>query len=303
MSIPYTSADFTTPRATGASWIEYPFIEDGDTATKIYHLICEVNKDDYASVALDTTMANASNADVLELPFTADAAAYHVGDFNHQVIDGALLRFDRQFTSIPSDRDDVFTGTRAYSYPGIFATTDAGTERTVTAYSHSGTSTQICTLTVTNTLSIGDLFYLEITTSTTVVTGYFVAITGTTGSVVKFKLLTLGGVFDSGTLTELVIQPRGQDAVETGSTSDFTYYLPGVTAGITDATDVTETAVFKAYNPATGASVLTLGQSTVPSFVEYAEMVSDGDYIVVASNVKRWRGNIIEREDIKVRAL
>ena len=81
MSIPYTSGDFTSARANGESWVEYPFIEYGDNTTKVYHLVCEVNEADYAPIALDTTMANASNADVISLPFTADAAAYHVGDF------------------------------------------------------------------------------------------------------------------------------------------------------------------------------------------------------------------------------
>ena len=85
MSIPYTSEDFTTPRAGGDSWVEYPFIEYGDNSSKVYHMRCTVNKGDYAPIALDTTMASASNADVLTLPFAADASAYFVGDFNHRV--------------------------------------------------------------------------------------------------------------------------------------------------------------------------------------------------------------------------
>jgi len=82
MTIPYTSGDFTTPRAGGESWVEYPFRLDDDTTTKIYHMICLVKKDDYAPLSLDATMTNATNADVIELPFAANSSAYFVGDYN-----------------------------------------------------------------------------------------------------------------------------------------------------------------------------------------------------------------------------
>jgi hypothetical protein len=106
MSIPYTSGDFTSARANGESWVEYPFIEYGDNTTKVYHLVCEVNEADYAPIALDTTMANATNADVIELPFAADAAAYHVGSqrwirlglkFSHFPGCRQLLAWDHSF--------------------------------------------------------------------------------------------------------------------------------------------------------------------------------------------------------------
>ena len=118
MSIPYTSEDFTTPRAGGDSWVEYPFIEYGDNSSKVYHMRCTVNKDDYTAIALDTTMASASNADVLFLPFAADTSAYFVGDFNHRVIDGALLEFDRQFATIPAT-NEVYPGTEFFTFPGL----------------------------------------------------------------------------------------------------------------------------------------------------------------------------------------
>lgn len=118
MSIPYTSEDFTTPRAGGESWVEYPFIEYGDNSSKVYHMRCAVNKGDYTAIALDATMASASNADVLALPFTADASAYFVGDYNHRVRDGALLEFDRQFATIPASRTE-YEGSIVFEYPGI----------------------------------------------------------------------------------------------------------------------------------------------------------------------------------------
>ena len=78
---------------------------------------CSVNKSDYAPIALDTTMTSASNADILALPFTADANAYFVGDYNHRVTNGALLEFDRQFATIPAARTE-HEGSVVFRYPG-----------------------------------------------------------------------------------------------------------------------------------------------------------------------------------------
>ncbi len=117
MSIPYTSGDFTTPRAGGESWIEYPFASEGDNTAKIYHLKCKVLESDYVPIDLDVTMATAGNADVIELPFTANATAYHVGDYNHQKTDGAMISFDRQFATIPATRTDQFKGSSTFPFP------------------------------------------------------------------------------------------------------------------------------------------------------------------------------------------
>jgi len=304
MSIPYTSGDFTTPRASGESWIEYPFIEEDDLTTKIYHIECAVNKDDYAPIALDTTMATAANADVIALPFTADATAYHIGDYNHRVEDGVLMTFDRQFCKIPGTRSDVPTGTTAYTYPGIASLSTDGTERTVTAVSNSA---GVTSLTCTNTVSVGDTVAVTLATTTGSIgintNGFFIALTGTTGSVVKIPAVPIGTTFVSGTVVELTIQPKAQKTIPTGSLSEFTYYLPGVTGGITDPTDVTETAVFAPFSAQTGEAVGTLSSLTIPNAASYSADVVAGNFIVIESNVTRWRGNILQKQDVKVRAL
>lgn len=308
MSLPYDSDDFTKPRANGQSWVEYPFLTDDDTTTKIYHLQCEVNEADYVPIALDTTMASAANADVHALPFTADATAYHIGDYNHQVRDGVIRSFDRRFAKIPIDRDDIFTGTVAYPYPGIAATSTDGTERTITAASNAVVSgVNYTTLTCTNTAVIGEVIYVALTTttggSTFAVNNYYRVLTGTTGSAIKIQAVPVGTTFGAGTVTELTIQPTGQKTIPTGSNSDFSYYLPGVTVGITVPADVTETATFTATSGFTGEAVSTLSETTIPTSAEYAAMIDDGDYIVAESNVDKWFGNIIQKQDVKVRAL
>ena len=304
MSIPYTSGDFTSARANGESWVEYPFIEQGDNATKVYHLVCEVNEADYAPIALDTTMASASNADVISLPFTANAAAYHVGDFGKAKIDGGLTRFDRVFRTIPSTRNNVFGGTTAFSYPGRASNKEGGTDRTVTAASNTA---GVTTLTCTNSVSVGEAFYYTVTTTQDGITvnssGYAYALSGTSGGVIKMPAIALGTTFVSGTVTELVIQPSGQKTISTGTLVDYTYYLPGVTPGITNPEDVTESAVFSPFSAETGEAVNTLTNKTIPDQATYNTQVSSGDYLIIESNVTRLQGNIIQKADVKVRAL
>lgn len=304
MALPYTSDDFTLPRANGESFVEYPFLTDGDTTTKIYHLMCEVTEDDYEPIDLDVTMASAANADVHSLPFPADATAYHIGDYNHQKKDGVIRSFDRRFAKIPIDRNDIFTGTTAYAFPGISSSSTDGTERTITAASNTA---NVTTLTCTNTVAVGDVVYVSITTSfsgnTISVNQFAYALTGTTTSVVKIPAIPLLATLDSGTLTELSIQPKGQKTIPTGSNSDFSYYLPGVTAGITDPSDVTETEVFAPYSGNNGQSVTTLNETTIPDAETYSTQIDDGDYITIESNVTKWFGNMIQKQDVKVRAL
>ncbi len=304
MSIPYTSGDFTSARANGESWIEYPFIDEDDLATKIYHLRCSVNKDEYAPIALDTTMSSAANADVIALPFDADATAYHIGDYNHQIVDGVLMTFDRQFSNIPSVRSDSPSGTTAYTYPGISPSNTNGTERTVTAASNAA---NVTTLTCTNSVSVGDTVYINIVTSTGATTftssGFYIALTGTSGSVVKIPAIIVGTTFESGTLTELTIQPKAQKSIPTGSLSDYSYFLPGVSAGITDPTDVEETPVFAPFSAQTGEVANTLSELTIPNSSSYSADVAARNFIVIASNVTRWRGNILQKQNVRVRAL
>ena len=298
MSIPYTSGDFTSARANGESWVEYPFIEQGDNATKVYHLVCVVNEADYAPIALDTTMANASNADVISLPFTADAAAYHVGDFGKAKIDGGLTRFDRQFANIPASRNSILTGTSAYTFPGIEADRDDTIERTASGFSATSTTT---TLTCTNTASVGDIVLCSLSTTdgsgstATVSRATRTALSGTSSTSVVVDRLYAFSTFVSGSVEEFNAQPRGSTTLATGTFTDFTYYLPGVTFGITVPTDVPLSETFRIQAPL-------LSPGTVPSATEYDAKVTNGDLLLIESSITRYAGNIIERANVKVKA-
>jgi len=299
MSLPYTSGDFTKARAGTLSWVEYPFIEQGDNVTKVYHLVCEVNEANYAPIALDSTMASAGNADVIDLPFPVDANAYFVGDYNKVKIEGGLVTFDRQFAKIPATRNSILTGTSAYTFPGIEADRDLTIERNVTGVSFTTTTT---TFNCSNTVSVGDLVLCSLNT-TDPQTGITIdnnrisrtALSGTNSSRVVVDKLNSFSYINSALIEQYRNKPRPSTSLATGTFTDFTYYLPGVTSGITLPTDVPLSNTFR-----TGNSLLSA--ATIPSATEYNTLVTNGDLLLIDSSITRYAGNIIQRANVKVKA-
>ena len=310
MSIPYTSGDFTSARANGESWIEYPFIEQGDNTTKVYHLVCEVNEADYAPIALDTTMANASNADVISLPFTADAAAYHVGDFGKAKIDGGLTRFDRQFANIPQPAVDP-AGSEIFTFPGLPSTAGVGS---IILINSASVSSGVITLNLASAhgMTTGDNFTFYIKGYTTIngrnyyssYRGNSACITGTAGIIIK-----LYTYFPSGfTLTYGYVYPfasRGRQQVSRKSSTQFEYdyFLPGVSAGITTSQEISLPQRFEPYYYTEGNTVQSLNSATTPTNIEYNEIINSDGFLVLDSGVERWKGNIVRRTVKSIRAI
>jgi len=121
MAIPYTQPSMALVRAVDGTFISYPFIEDGDTTTKVYNLVCTQRASDYdaAQIELDDTMGSANNAGVIDLPSGwADSSAYFVGDTGHTPVGGGMISFTRTFCNLPKT---VVTpsGTESFSFPGI----------------------------------------------------------------------------------------------------------------------------------------------------------------------------------------
>lgn len=310
MSIPYTSGDFTSARANGESWIEYPFIEYGDNTTKVYHLVCEVNEVDYAPIALDTTMASASNADVISLPFTADAAAYHVGDFGKAKIDGGLTRFDRQFANIPQPAVDP-AGSEIFTFPGLPSTAGVGS---IILINSASVSSGVITLNLASAhgMTTGDNFTFYIGGYTTIngrnyyssYRGNAECITGTTGSIIK-----LYTYFPSGfTLTYGYVYPfasRGRKQVSRKSSTQFEYdyFLPGVSAGVATSQEISLPQRFEPYYHTEGNTVQSLTSGTTPTNIEYNEIVNSDGFLVLDAGVERWKGNIVRRTVKSIRAI
>ena len=151
MSIPYIPSSMALVRAEQAT-ISYPFIEDGDTSTKVYRMQCSQLATDYdaAQIALDTAMSSATAAGVVELPFAADSAAYFVGDTGHSR-EGALVYFTRTFANIPQTTT-LATGSEFYTFPGY-----AKSAVTVDdLYTEVGVTGIFVTLNAAHGLAVGD---------------------------------------------------------------------------------------------------------------------------------------------------
>jgi len=304
MSIPYTSEDFTTPRAGGDSWVEYPFIEYGDNSSKVYHMRCTVNKDDYTAIALDTTMASASNADVLALPFAADTSAYFVGDFNHRVKDGALIEFDRQFATIPATNED-YPGTEFFTFPGLPAAT-SGASIDVSNVSYNSGITTLTTVSA-HGMSAGDLFRFIYTYSAgggIVITSsiYLTCETGTSGSTIKANT-TLGTY----TITAASVIPnatRGREPTNLSSSTKIIneYFLPGVTTNISTVQDINLFETFQPFLSSSGENVDTLTTVTIPTINDYNQSVNDNNYLVIDCAIERYKGNIYVRKTKEITA-
>ena len=310
MSIPYTSGDFTSARANGESWVEYPFIEYGDNTTKVYHLVCEVNEADYAPIALDTTMASALNADVISLPFTADAAAYHVGDFGKAKIDGGLTRFDRQFANIPQPVVDP-AGSEIFTFPGLPSTPGTGSNIAISSMS---LSSGVVTLNLASAhgMTDGDNFsYYYLITYTIYGRTYTrsqranaVCITGTTGSTIKTSFyLPSGFTFTSGLIGEFATRGRRQVSRKSSTQLEYDYFLPGVSAGITTSQEIILPQRFEPYYYAEGNTVDSLNATTTPTNLEYNEIVNSDGFLTLDSGVERWKGNIVRRTVKSIRAI
>ena len=121
MAIPYTQSSMALVRAVDGTYISYPFIEQGDTTTKVYNLVCTQRASDYdaAQIDLDDTMSSAASAGVIDLPSGwADSSAFFVGDTGHTPIGGGMISFNRTFSTLPKTVV-IPSGTENFQFPGI----------------------------------------------------------------------------------------------------------------------------------------------------------------------------------------
>ena len=103
MSLPTT--DLANVRVI-ESWIDRPFTEFDDTATKVYYLRCHCSEDDYTALVLGTAnLTNATTAGVIATRYT-DATARWVGDVDFKSSGGGYMTFIRLFANVPADHSD-----------------------------------------------------------------------------------------------------------------------------------------------------------------------------------------------------
>jgi hypothetical protein len=286
----YDDGDFTTAQINGDDRIERPFVEQGDSDTQVIFRPMLVNRTDYTKLPLDTPH-----------PVVTDAILVTEQGFANY--GAGLMSFERVYAQVPVTRDGVYTGTQAYTYPGFDTdNSKAGTDTAISSISNGSTTS---TVNASNSSSAGDIVYITANWTGVVsvaFAGYRAVLSASPGSIVV-ALIGGGTTFEDGTLTQLTLQPRGQKPELTGSITDFTYYLPGVTAGISLPTDVPESEVFAPYNPNTFSATVTLSELTIPGILEYQAQIAAREYIILNSKITRYMGNILQRANVKVRAL
>lgn len=323
MSLPYIQSTMANVRAGGDSSITYPFLKEGDAATKVYSMACSQLVDDYSSSQLDMDdpMASAAAAGVIALPFAADPSAYFIGDTGHSASDGGMVNFTRKFANIPAPTA-MTTGTQIYSFPGWSITWGAyALLLSITGASHSYPS-NIVTLSISGDHSItgGDEVFIHLEYTLTgssfvhQLSGRFRVISTPSGSTIT---VDLGLIFltpktiavHSGDIIEITTSSRPSKSMSSPTITESTYILPGVTTGISSLSDISMPPLFEVFNHQTGTTtnitqdVYFTIKSTVPSRTQYLQMINDKANLVVETSITKWMGNIHKQEIKTIRAL
>ena len=155
MSIPYES-DATAAAAIVPTdaWLEYPFSERLDNTTVEYKIKCSCKRENYSAPAFTAVMDTAANAGLTDLPFTANANAYFLGDENFSSDEGELITFTRTFGTKPvnvtymessytytfpefrSWYDNFYENIKYYQAPNVFRKSISKTVAAKTTYSY-----------------------------------------------------------------------------------------------------------------------------------------------------------------------
>ena len=307
MAIPYTQASMALVRAVDGTYISYPFIESGDTTTKIYYLVCTQRASDYnaAQIDLDDNMSSAANAGVIDLPSGwADSNAYFVGDTGHAPIGGGMVSFVRTFANIPQSAT-IASGSAFVTFPGIEATVVPAAAIAVSSVAMtSGTRGVTLTTGTAHGLSAGDRIYLSMDYTVGTdnfihhIAGQFFIIDALTTTTFR---VDIGHYWDSQvtlTLNDALLRQvnvtRPPSSINASTETRYDYILPGVTPGISSPLDIEISPSFYAISSTNGEPVDTLTQTTtVPTYLAYNDMVKDGNNIVIESSLAEWAGNIL----------
>jgi len=316
MAIPYSAGTaFTTPTCVRA-WYEYPFRDQGDSVTKLYHHIMQVKETSYAPLADDDVLTDAGEKPERS-PFADDAAAYYVGDSTPSHIGDGLVEFDRMFANIPADRVDPL-GKYAANIPGVLhnatPTISAVWYATSTSKSFTNTPEPRITVTISATrignYEVGDTVQL-FNANTWTVNG------GSSSS-------TLRGVILSIATNTIVVNtltfPTSTVVTTINSDNSATSYDIGLNLRDIDARTDNVAAFFDiTYVKTSTPETETLGESltiydssknittladnnTTPTITEILNDMQDKVITQLEdTTIERWKGNIYAKVSIKGR--
>ncbi len=193
---------------------------------------------------------------------------------------------------MPHSAYGVITWRRCIIVAQLPVITTGGTTSTITGISGNNT------VTASTDAVIGDTVSIQLTTEdssgvTLTSGGDYIALAGTgSGQVVVAGLASLG-TFVSGSITVAPTVVRKPINLAAGTFTTYTYSMPD------DFTDVTLTDVFK-------PSSLTLTSGTVPTSTAYHTFIDDDTvtgHLTISSEVTKYAGNIVQKADVKIKAL
>jgi len=324
MTIPYSAGTaFTTATCVNA-WVEYPFANLGDVATKVYHHTMQQERLSYAPLAFNDVMT-AADEKPTRSPFADDSAAYWVEDSTTSDIGGTLVEFQRSFANIPADRIEP-NGLYPFEFPGnsvaqsdAIGTSTGGYVETVTSSSGEQMKVDVVftlsvadaaklstgeTITIKNNTDVFNIYYgygfINISTISAVVT----SIVSTTITAEYSGYYATGTpTFNknpNATFTTYDISRPGfklRDKLQDSTTSAILYTYEKL-SNVTDASPFAEK--FVVLNSA-GTVTDNLAATTLPTSAQYYEIFKAGGYINAEDETfERWRGNIYERKIIQV---
>ena len=231
----------------------------------------------------------------LDSPDATYPDAYLVGE-SPRDDKGEFVRWTRTYAKIPPSRQ-MFEG---YSWlvPGIGTGAVYSAQTVTSAANAAGVTTLTCG--GNTTASAGDSLSVSYT-FTDGVTGtqygrtVIRTMTGGSGTAPSVALISEPG----GTITFLTakkVEPgRPAEALEVGSSLQLDYYLPGVSAAIGTPFDIPIIGELQIYD-GDGVKVDSFTAATSPTITSWRTSISTSAKVcVVASIVRRWKGNIYER--------
>ncbi len=259
-------------------FLDYPIPQEPTHYTwrRRYH----INSDNYSRTALDTADAIKTTAYLVDEPLL-------------ERFDKVQF-FERLFATIPAAWTEY--ASYAYRYPavtgavtfgslvnsGITAALNGSNQLVVTKNSHGLSNGQRVQLYFTNSYGYASLWStITSSTSNTFTFAYLVYPAGTNFSSLTYQTIdsTPGhGIIDRTPTARIV----------------HDYALPGVTSGITTAADFQALPVFQVLD-STGNVLEELSGSSIPTASAYLAAIDANQYLVAASSVGRYLGNILER--------
>lgn len=311
-----TPTAYDTASCTTGCWVEYPFRDEGDSTTKIYHHIMVQTFDQYATLADDDVMTSAAQKPEGS-PFADDANAYYIGDSTPQPINSKLVRFDRMFANVPADRVDPL-GQYAATIPGVEHT--AGVTLTAVWYA-TGTSksftnspgprisvdlaaARLGNYTVGDTVQLRNANEWDVNsgTTTSILRGLILSISGSTITVDTLSI-------PSGTTVTSIDSDNSASSYDIGlnlrdiaaRTENVPSFVDVTYVRTSDPTAETLAERFLIYD-SDGNITQLADNSTSPTISSILDDMQDKQIFQIEdTNIERWKGNIYAKRSIKAR--